>query len=133
MIEAKENIYTWVGRSFAVIVFAFLASLSNHHSSSDTDYENVSVDRTAQVVDLNHSATLAKPVILPDFDDSFEGGISAGFESWQIKSDLRLSNRVVNRQFKTARLKFYAFKPNLLRLKLSYLQFTSAEDCTLIS
>lgn len=133
MIRSKENIYSWIGRSFALLAFSFLVLLSNHDSNSGADNQTISVDQAAQVVDFDHAATLVKPVILPDFDDSFESGISYSFASWKIKSDLALSNKVVNQQFKTAELRFYAFKPNLLWLKLSGIQFTSTEDDALIS
>ena len=130
MIETRDNIDNWIGRFFTFIFLFCLLLITTNDSNSNTDCQNISLE---QIVDINNSATLVKPASLPDYNVSFENCIRFDIESWKNKFDLTISNKIVNQQFKTEELRFYEFKPNLLRLQLSYLQFTSTLDYLLIS
>ena len=107
-----------------------MLSLSGNDSYSNSDCQNISY---AQVADINNSATLIKPVNLPDYNVSFENCIRFDIESWKTRNDLTISNNKVNQQFKTEKLRFYKFKPILLRPQLTYLQLTPTEDYLVIS
>lgn len=130
MIDTKDNIDNWIGRLIILIFFFIMLSISSNDSNSNLDSQNLSYK---QVLDINNSATLVKLANLPDYNVSFENCIRFDIGSWETRNDLTISNKIVNQQFKTEKLRFHEFKPNLLRMQLAHVQLTSTEDYLVIS
>jgi hypothetical protein len=130
MVDKKDNIDSGIGRFFILIFFFFLLSLSKNDSHLNSDYQNLSF---TQIAWSNNYATLVEPTSLPVYNISLENCNSFDVESWKSKHNLATANKIVNQQLNTAELKFCDLKPNLLRLQLTYLHITTAEDYLLIS
>jgi hypothetical protein len=130
MIVKNENIDIWIGRAFILISFFLMLSLANNSFGSSSHCKDISYE---QVVNINSSAILFESNSTPDYIHSFEYCICFYIESWKDNFNLVNYNKIVSRQIKTEEVRFNEFKPKLLRLLVSYLQYLSIEDYLLIS
>lgn len=130
MKKESENIDFWIGRIIILFFFFFLMSFSNRDSNSQIDNSTLLIE---QFADIHNSAILIEPVSFPNYDISLVDCELYDKEINDINFGLWISNNTINQQFKSEELRFFTFKPRLIKLRLITLKASSNEDYLLIS
>lgn len=130
MTNKNNDINFWIVRFLMILLFFLLLSFSNNESKSKIDSCSVSFE---QVDDYKNPAIFIKPVSFPNHNICLEICEHCAIKSQNIIFNLWIYNNRISQQIKIEELRFYQFRPNLLKTLLIHLQLASHEDYQLIS